>query len=380
MGEFIPLYPLYALLFADSGLSTAQITSLLVIWSAVPLLLEVPSGALADLLPRRALLVVAAAIRAVGFALWVLAPGYLSFAAGFVCWGIGSSLESGTFESYCYDRLAVDGVTRRYRTLISAGRAGGLTLNLAATALAAPLLTAGGYLAAGAVSVGACLVQAVAAATLQPDRARSTDRRRAPTGGGAAEEAVDDDPGVWTVLRQGVAQARRAPSVRRALILVALVPVFGVLDEYFGLLGRDLHASDRVIPLLVATTVAAQALGALAGRRFPGRLVGPALAVAAGLIGAGALSGSPAGFTGIALGYGVLEMCLVVVETRLQDMIVGGVRATVTSLANMAGEVLNLAALGLIAAASGVVNVAGIVVALAIAMLPAAVLARRWTR
>ncbi|GAA3312048.1 hypothetical protein [Nonomuraea dietziae] len=59
LGDFILLYPVYALLFSDSGLTVPEITSLLVIWAASGLLLEVPSGALADTLSRRALLVAA---------------------------------------------------------------------------------------------------------------------------------------------------------------------------------------------------------------------------------------------------------------------------------------------------------------------------------
>jgi hypothetical protein len=35
LADSVPLYPLYALLFADSGLSGAQISALFAIWSAV---------------------------------------------------------------------------------------------------------------------------------------------------------------------------------------------------------------------------------------------------------------------------------------------------------------------------------------------------------
>ena len=170
IGEFIPLYPVYALLFADSGLSTAQITSLLIIWSVVPVALEVPSGALADLIPRRSLLTCAALIRGAGFGLWVLAPGYASFAVGFVLWGSSSALESGTYESYVYDCLRHSGAQAGYRRVISNGRSGGLLLNLAATVLAAPLLAESGFGLVGAVSVAACVTQAVLAATLPADR------------------------------------------------------------------------------------------------------------------------------------------------------------------------------------------------------------------
>ena len=59
LADTVPLYPLYALLFADSGLSGAEISALFAIWSAVGLLAEVPSGALADRFSRRGCLVAA---------------------------------------------------------------------------------------------------------------------------------------------------------------------------------------------------------------------------------------------------------------------------------------------------------------------------------
>jgi hypothetical protein len=413
----------YALLFADSGLSTAQITSLLIIWSVVPVVLEVPSGAIADLVPRRALLTAAALIRGAGFALWVIAPCYASFAVGFVLWGGGSALESGTYESYVYDRLHAAGAVERYRTVIAGGRSGGLLLNLAATVLAAPLLAISGFGLVGAVSVAACGVQGALGATLPPDPRRQDPSRSDPsrsdpqrsdpqrsdpspaalapnsidptdrpdtvcparhatdpgTGAGTADSGVEAG-GVLAMLRAGLAEATRISAVRRALALAVLLPVFGVLDEYFGLLARDLHTSTDTVPLLVASTVAAQAAGAFTARRCPAGMVGPAVVAAGLLVASGALLGTPIGFLGVAAGYGLFEMTVVVVQTRLQDAITGPARATVTSVAGMMLDTLTIVLLGAIALGSTVLSLVGIVVGLAAAMLPVGILAARWVR
>lgn len=368
---------MYALLFADTGLSTAQITSLLIIWSVVPVVLEVPSGAIADLVPRRALLTGGALIRGAGFGLWVLAPGYPAFAAGFVLWGVGSALESGTYESYVYDRLHAASAVERYRSVISSGRAGGLVLNLAATMLAAPLLAVSGFGLVGAVSVAACIAQTVLAATLPAD---------VRTAGIPAEpddippEPGDADPrtGILVVLRTGLAEATRVRAVRRALLLAVLLPMFGVLDEYFGLLARDLHAPTDAVPLLVASTVAAQATGAFVARRCPARWVGPAVVTGGILLAGGALSGSPVGFVGVALGYGLFEMAVVVVQARLQDAMVGRARATVTSIAGMLVDTLTIVVLGAIALGSTALSVVGIVGALGAGLVPVGLLVGRW--
>ena len=52
------------MLFADHGLDVAQISSLFAIWSVTGFLLKVPSGALADTVSRRGLLVVSSALLA----------------------------------------------------------------------------------------------------------------------------------------------------------------------------------------------------------------------------------------------------------------------------------------------------------------------------
>ncbi len=43
--DLLPLYSVYALLFADHGLAVAQVSSLFIIWSLTSFVLEVPSGA-----------------------------------------------------------------------------------------------------------------------------------------------------------------------------------------------------------------------------------------------------------------------------------------------------------------------------------------------
>jgi hypothetical protein len=61
------------------------------------------------------------------------------------------------------------------------------------------------------------------------------------------------------------------------------------------------------------------------------------------LIAAGSLSRSAWGFLPIALGYGVLQLVIVVAEARLQDSITGRARATVTSVSGLFAEVFAIA-------------------------------------
>ena len=71
LDDFVLLYPVYTLLFGDTGLSVWQVSSLFVIWSVSSMVLEVPSGAWADATSRRRLLVIGPLLTSAAFALWV---------------------------------------------------------------------------------------------------------------------------------------------------------------------------------------------------------------------------------------------------------------------------------------------------------------------
>ncbi len=336
--DFIPLYPLYQLLFTDHGLSTAQISTLFIIWSATGFVLEVPSGAWADSYSRRKLLVLGALLSAAGYAAWIVLPTFAGFALGFVLWGISSALISGTYEAFVYDELAARSLTTRYATLLGRARSASFVLNLAATALAAPLFALGGYALAAAVSILSNLAQAVVAWTL-PEAPRATEESEATTSRGAFAD-------YFAMLRNGLTEVLTTRTVRRAVLLTALLGGFLAFDEYFPLLARELGTSTTIVPLLIAATVAAQAIGsALAGPAYklPKATFAAALAIAAVSIATGALSRSAWGFAAIAIGYGALQLVIVVADARLQDAITGPARATVTSVAGLFSEIFAIA-------------------------------------
>jgi hypothetical protein len=144
------------------------------------------------------------------------------------------------------------------------------------------------------------------------------------------------------MLRSGLTEVATTRSVRKAVGLVALLGGFLAFDEYFPLLAREIGASTTTVPLLIAGTVAAQAIGgALAGPAYRMRssFLAIGLALSAGLLAWGALSGTAPGFVPIAVGYGVMQLVIIVAEARLQDAITGPARATVTSVSGLFAEV-----------------------------------------
>ncbi|MEU0115308.1 MFS transporter [Streptomyces bobili] len=336
LDEFVLLYPVYALLFADTGLSVGQMSSLFVLWSATGVLLEVPSGAWADAVSRRLLLWLGPLLGAAGFALWVLVPSYWAFAAGFVLWGARGALGSGALEALVHEELERLGAADRYARIMGRAQAAGQVAVMTAMALAGPVFAAYGYPAVGAASVLACLLCA-ATATRFPEH-------RGP------ETAVPDGEGWAATLRAGLGEARRDRSVRGALLLVpAVAAVWGALDEYTPLLARDTGATDATIPYLLVMIWAGVTAGSLLagpaehlGRRgFAALLTASALALAAG---AGA--GTPAGLALVAVAFGGFQLATVLADARLQQRIEGTGRATLTSVAGLGTELATITVYG----------------------------------
>ncbi|CCH34662.1 MFS transporter [Actinosynnema sp. NPDC047251] len=314
----MPIYPLYALLFADNGMSDGQISALFAIWSTVAVVAEIPFGALADRFSRRWSLVAAGGLQAAGYALWTAVPGFWSYAAGFVLWGLGGALVSGAMEALLHDALTAVGAGEEFGRLLGRVTAVGLLAQIPAALAATALFSTGGYALVGWVSVATC-----AGAGLLATRLPETPR-------GEPESYL-------ATLRSGLVETAAVPAVRRAVLVVALLLGVDALEEYFPLLARDWDVPAALVPLAVLAIPLAGAAGAaLNATRVP--LV-VSLALSALLLGGAGLLHHPAGLALVALSYGLYRMVLVVAETRLQERITGSARATVTSVAGLGSEV-----------------------------------------
>lgn len=113
-------YPIFTVLFLDFGLTVAQFSILNAVWAATIVLAEVPSGALADIVGRRRLLVFAAFAMVVEMALLCLAPrGNTTLLFGFflanrVLSGLAEAAASGADEAIAYDSLQKIGLTDQW--------------------------------------------------------------------------------------------------------------------------------------------------------------------------------------------------------------------------------------------------------------------------
>ncbi len=104
-------YPVFTVLFLDYGLSLEQFAVLNMVWALTIVLAEVPSGALADIVGRKRLVVFAAAMMVVEMGLIVFAPIgsssllFLLFLGNRICSGLSEAAASGADEALAYDSL-----------------------------------------------------------------------------------------------------------------------------------------------------------------------------------------------------------------------------------------------------------------------------------
>jgi MFS family permease len=323
---FVLIFPFYTVMFTEHGMKPVQLGIMLGGWSLTGVVLEIPTGALADRLSRRWLLAIAQVFRGFGFLVWALYPGFWGYLAGFVLWGVKSALVSGTFEALLFDELKAQGRPQDYARAIGrtqGARFGGV---MAAALVAAAVAGVGNYVLT-LVSSLTSLVGA-ASALLLP---------RAPKAVAAARANY------LAVMRSGMAEAMRRPGVLPLLAFIALMQsLLAACEDYWQIFARDLGLNRPQIALFMAAMSGGQAAGAALAYRAP--LERPAalpVMVATGgvVLATAATLAHPVG--SIALAVSFVTLCRVAdvrADARFQHALSGEARATVASVKGFASQ------------------------------------------
>lgn len=102
-------YPVIGVLFLDLGLTLEQYALLNVIWAAVIIVLEIPSGALADVIGRRRIVILASALMVAEMAVFAFAPRgewlFWLLVLNRLLSGAAEACASGADEALAYDSL-----------------------------------------------------------------------------------------------------------------------------------------------------------------------------------------------------------------------------------------------------------------------------------
>jgi MFS family permease len=369
--------PVLILMLGARGLPLDQVGQVIALYGLVTLLLELPTGGLADSWGRRPVIVISAVVNAVGLAGLAFFGQVPAVVVCVALLGFARALSSGPLESWFVDEVDAHGPVPVEPGLAKGQIAESLALGAGSVIggflprVASGLPQSGeGLIALSVPFLVACammLAFALAAAVLLS--AQSRPARAA----------------VGPVVRLALGRAVRQPPVR-SLMLVALClgVVLGGVEllspNAFADLVDDPTAASSLYGVLTAAAFAVAGAGAALSTRMPGRRtrVGAgaflALAVLALVISVPVLPVAAFGFLAVYAGIGLQGP---VMAGLLHARVGSEVRSTMMSVESLAlqfGGALASIVVGTVAAALGLVAGFG-VVALA-AVVAAAILTR----
>jgi MFS family permease len=381
--------PVLVLLMTARGLDLAVVGQLLALYSLVVVLLELPTGGLADTIGRRPVLVASSALAALGSATLGLSAAVPALAVGVVLMGVGRALGSGPLEAWYVDAVRTpDPGADITRGISRAQATEGLALGIGALVGGAlPALASAHGIGTGRaailplsipllVSAALFLVHAVAVLVVVKD----------PPGQGSPP---DERPGptVRRTIAATVVLVVRGPDLRRligysAILGVALSGVELVSPGAFtDVLGGEGSASAWY-GLVVSLGFAGSSLGSLLSPRVARRFasgpaaasalaLGPALVVAVISIPLPGIMG--ASFVAF---YLLLGLNGPVLAGLLHDRVSGDQRTTVLSVESLALQLGGIAASVTVGALVAATSPATGYIVLAVALLLGALLLR----
>lgn len=118
-------YPVFTILFLDYGLTLEQFALLNTVWAITIVLAEVPSGALADILGRKRLLLATSLFMVVELGIIAAVPLgnihliFWAFLINRVMSGLAEAMASGADEAIAYDTLAANGLAHCWPRVLS---------------------------------------------------------------------------------------------------------------------------------------------------------------------------------------------------------------------------------------------------------------------
>lgn len=344
--------PLFVLLPTARGLSPAQIGILLGAFSATTLVLELPTGGLADVVGPRPVLLIAAATASASALVVALAPSFGTLVIGFVLYGVARALDSGPLQSWFVTSVRSHDPAAPVRaTLARAGALASAAVGLGAVATAAVTATAP-LPSSGAAVLASSLPLLGAAAVLvlygllvawwvrTPSRAARVSPR----------DVLADVP---RTLRTGFGLSAARGPLRRLLAFTAalgaaLAGVELLTPLHLTSVVADPADAAPAFAVLAAAAFAVAALGSAAAPLLARVLRTPQAAVAvSALVAAAALAGigmpSPLAAAGSYLVfYALLGVGDPLVDELTHDAVESSHRTTVLSMRSMALQTVGL--------------------------------------
>lgn len=325
LGEFYLIAPILVLYYTANGLSAVQIFTIQAVFHLAVLLLEVPSGYLADVVGRRRTLILGAVFFPLGLALYAAGRSFAVFILAELALAVSAGMRTGCDSALIFDSLRRLGRESEYKRF--EGRAA--TLARAGSAISS---VSGGLLAAVFLRLP-FLVNIAAALPMIPLAVSLTEPEREPR----------RSPHPLKDILHICGHCLRRPDIRPVVLYCGLLTACHLtgLWAYF-LFYRDIGIGAGWLGFLFAAFQLAGSLGGLVSHAVSERF-GAAIVLLSTLL-------SPMIFILFGVTPGPWLLALIpanaflwnlaypVLLERLNQTVGSDVRATVLSLASLAGS------------------------------------------
>ncbi len=323
--ELIFIYPMYLFMMQDYGLNFFQISLLLSVWSMTTLVLEYPSGVIADKFCRKNILCFAQSMRCFGLFLWLLYPSFHGFLIGFIFWGISSAFNSGTFEALLYEHLDDHNQVHEFTRYSGYMNAIGLIGTFLA-AMGATFTVTLGYSFALLVSIAALLISS-SAIYFVPSK--------------FSIEARNEQASLGFLL----IPVESTNVFRLLLFISATLALMKTLEEYMPMLGENIGINHHQIGYFIAVLSGTQAMASSIAHRFKNlsiyRLYSMMFTNSLILITATLTLHSSSIYL-LLVFFFIFKIFEIVIEGKIQKQIPNSMRATMGSIKNLLSEVVTI--------------------------------------
>jgi len=332
-GEFILIYPLITIMYGQYGhVDAAGIGIILAVGTTLSVILEIPTGIIADKVPRKYVLMASIFCKILALTTWLIAPFFAGYLIAATLFAFSTALESGTLQAYLYGVLG-DKHKQSFGKFWA--RVSAMVLISYTVAYVFATLVGVRYALLIALSIIPCIVALGICLTLPSDKLTS--------------DSTDLKPRIFA---SAVGHIKSSPNLLKLIISgVVVVAMAKVMIEYITLYFNQVGVPARWVPIVMAI---AALLGAITfwmlhhWEKWLDRWLLVLIVVFTLVLIVSFMAGTVGAVVGMILFTRFIRLLQVQYESNVQHLASNKARATISSIGSFASSLIAAGAMALI--------------------------------
>lgn len=343
-GEFILIYPLIPIMYQHYGhVNAAGIGLILGLGLALSVILEIPTGIIADKIPRKYVLLASISLKIVALLIWLTLHNFRGYLIAATVFALGYAFESGTLQAYLYGALG-DEDKRGFGKFWARVSAMVMVSYTAAYILTA--IIGINYPVLITLSIVPCIIALFICISLPKDSLQATTEEVKPKIFASAVSHIKGSPDLTKLIIGGV-------------VIVALA---NVMIEFLSLYYNQVGVNARLVPIVMAIGNLLGAAGFWTLHRWDNaltRLRLPLLLIASLVFVISFIGGTVSAVIGVMLFTRYIRLLQIQYESTIQHLSSNEARATISSIGSFGSSLVGaliMASIGLTAVNNSVVR------------------------